>query len=309
MTVKANWEIRRKLRVSNYAARVKNISKVCRYFGISRQTYYSWKARFEKDGEPGLVNNKPCPQNPKMRVPQEIEEKIVYLRRTYHLGPERIYLFIGRYHPEMKVSESSVYRALRRHGLNRLPRNAKRRTVLTHRYEKQVPGHHIQVDVKFLSFKSPEGKPIKRFQYTAIDDATRIRALRIYERHNQKTAIKFIDHVIEKFPFRIHTVRTDNGHEFQAQFHWHVEDLGIRHVYIKPRTPRLNGKVERSHRTDDLEFYQLLSYTDDIDLNEKLKVWENYYNFDRPHGSLNGKSPYEVLKDKLSTGQTVSSII
>jgi len=104
-------------------------------------------------------------------------------------------------------------------------------------------------------------------------------------------------------------VRTDNGHEFQAQFHWHVEDLGIGHVYIKPRTPRLNGKVERSHRTDDLEFYQLLSYTDDIDLNEKLRVWEDYYNFDQPHGSLNGKAPYEVLKEKLSTGQSVSSIV
>ena len=88
---------------------------------------------------------------------------------------------------------------------------------------------------------------IKRYQYTAIDDATRIRALKIYDRHNQANAIDFIDYVIEKFPFRIKTVRTDNGHEFQAGFHWHVLDKGINHVYIKPGTPRLNGKVERSH--------------------------------------------------------------
>ena len=59
-------------------------------------------------------------------------------------------------------------------------------------------------------------------------------------------------YLIKKFPFRIHTIRTDNGHEFQSGFHWHVEDLGIRHVYIKPRTLRLNGKVERSHKTDDI---------------------------------------------------------
>ena len=72
-----------------------------------------------------------------------------------------------------------------------------------------------------------------------------------------------MDYVIAKFPFRIHTVRTDRGHEFQARFHWHVEDQGIQHVYIKPRTPQLNGKVERSHRTDETEFYQLLTYTDD----------------------------------------------
>ena len=55
---------------------------------------------------------------------------------------------------------------------------------------------------------------------------------------------------------------------------WHVEDQGIRHVYIKPRTPQLNGKVERSHRTDQTEFYQLLTYTDDIDLNSELATWE-----------------------------------
>jgi transposase InsO family protein len=105
--------------------------------------------------------------------------------------------------------------------------------------------------------------------------------------------------VIDKFPFRIHTIRTDRGHEFQAQFHWHVEDKGMRHVYIKPRTPRLNGKVERSHRTDKEEFYQLLSYTDDVDLNQKLAKWEQFYNFHRPHGAFSGKTPYEALRSSL----------
>ncbi len=85
-----------------------------------------------------------------------------------------------------------------------------------------------------------------------------------------------MNHVISKFPFRIQTVRTDNGHEFQAKFHWHVEDLGIRHVYIRPRTPRLNGKVERSHGTDEREFYQLLSYKGDVDLHDKLEQWESF---------------------------------
>lgn len=73
----------------------------------------------------------------------------------------------------------------------------------------------------------------------------------------------------------------------------------MRHVYIKPRTPRLNGKVERSHGTDQQEFYQLLTYTNDIDLNKKLGEWENFYNFYRPHGSLGGKIPYEILKNKM----------
>ncbi|MGE4609964.1 MAG: integrase core domain-containing protein, partial [Paracoccaceae bacterium] len=102
------------------------------------------------------------------------------------------------------------------------------------------------------------------------------------------SAIDFIDHIIEKFPLRIREVRTDNGHEFQAKFHWHVEDLGIRHAYIKRGTPQLNGKVERSHRSDQQEFYQLLSYKDDVDLEAKLAEWEKFYNFARPHGAHNG---------------------
>ena len=73
-------------------------------------------------------------------------------------------------------------------------------------------------------------------------------------------------------------LQTDNGAEFQSQFHWHLAARDIRHVYIRPRTPHLNGKVERSHRVDDQEFYQLLDrdgITDDIHLfNAKLREWE-----------------------------------
>ena len=131
---------------------------------------------------------------------------------------------------------------------DRLPSRVGRRAVHTHRYAKQVPGHHVQVDVTFLKLVGKDGRATRRYQYTAIDDATRIRALKVYTRHTQKNAMHFLDYVIKKFPFRMHTVRTDRGHEFQAQFHWHLADHGIRHVYIKARTPQLNGKVERSHR-------------------------------------------------------------
>ena len=141
---------------------------------------------------------------------------------------------------------------------------------------------------------------IRRYQYTAIDDVTRIRALKIFPRHNQENAIQFVDYVIQKFPFRIHTIRTDRGHEWQAKIHWHVEDQGILHTYIKPRSPQLNGKVERSHRTDHEEFYQLLTYKDDVDLDCKMAAWENFYNFNRPHGAHNGRTPYEMLRSMMS---------
>ena len=109
-------------------------------------------------------------------------------------------------------------------------------------------------------------------------------------RATRRTAIQFIDDVVRRLPFRVQVVQTDNGAEFQSQFHWHLETLDIRHVYIRPRTPHLNGKVERSHRVDDQEFYQLLDQdgiSDDIHLfNEKLREWEDYYNYHRPHGAL-----------------------
>jgi transposase InsO family protein len=295
---KAQRDILRKKRVLEHAERIGNIRRTCRYFGVARSAFYLWKQAYETYGDEGLVNKKPCPVNLKLRTAPEIVEKVLYLRRTYHLGPIRIVWYLERYHG-MKISDAGVYRVLRRNGLNRLPRRVGRRAVHTHRYAKQVPGHHVQVDVTFLTLKGKAGRSIRRFQYTAIDDATRIRALKVYRRHTQQNAIHFIDSVVEKFPFRIHTIRTDRGHEFQALFHWHVADKGMRHVYIKPRTPQLNGKVERSHRTDKQEFYQLLTYKGDVDLGKKLAEWENFYNYHRPHGAFSGRTPYEALRERL----------
>lgn len=299
MNIKAQRDISRKLKVFEHAKKIGNVAKTCRYFGISREAFYRWKRAYDKLGEQGLINNRPCPENPSRRTDPAIEEKVLYLRKKYHFGPLKITWYLERFHG-IKISRSGCYYVLLRHGLNRLPENMRKRHLAGFkRYEKQVPGHHVQVDVKFLFFKAADGKRIKRFQYTAIDDATRIRALKIYEKHNQNSSINFIDYVVDKFPFRIKQIRTDNGHEFQSQFNWHVKELGMEHVYIRPATPRLNGKVERSHRTDKQEFYQLLDYVDDVDLRKKLAEWEAFYNFHRPHSAHAGKSPYEMLKIKL----------
>src|SRR5204863_1795323 len=134
------------------------------------------------------------------------------------------------------------------------------------------------------------------------NDCTRIRVLKVYDACNQTSAIRFVDEVIRRLPFRVLVIQTDNGAEFQSRFHWHLEARDIRHVYIRPKTPHLNGKVERSHRVDEQEFYQLLDkdgIADDIHLfNDKLREWEDYYNYHRPHGALAGQTPYERLLAK-----------
>lgn len=132
---KAQRDIRRKLRILNYAKETGNISKTCRY--VSREIFYRWRRVYAEKGEEGLINSKPCPENPKLRTPPEIEEKIIYLRKTYHLGQLRISWFLKRYH-RIIISSGGVSGVLKRNGLNRLPKNAKSRTVKTHRYEKQV---------------------------------------------------------------------------------------------------------------------------------------------------------------------------
>ena len=80
---KAQRDINLKLRVLNYAKEIGNISKACRYFGISRKAFYQLKRVHEQHGEKALVNSKPCPENPELRTPLEIEEEILYLRRNH----------------------------------------------------------------------------------------------------------------------------------------------------------------------------------------------------------------------------------
>jgi transposase InsO family protein len=296
--IKDELNLRRKLLVLELIGSQSNVSKECKEFGISKSSYYEWKKKYETGGIEELRRKKPIPKSHPDQLSQDVVDKILELRKEYNLGPQRIAWYLERYHG-IHTSCSTVYRTLVRNSQSKLPKSAPRRAIHTKRYQKRVPGHHVQVDVKFIWLINSDKERVRRFQYTAIDDATRIRALRIYNKHTQKNAIDFVDYLIHKFPFRIHTIRTDRGHEFQAQFHWHVEDKGIQHTYIKTKSPQLNGKVERSHRTDKDEFYQLLTYTDDVDLNKKLEQWENFYNFNRPHTAFDGKTPYEALSSLL----------
>lgn len=79
----AQRDIRRKLRVLNYAQEIGNVARTCRFFGISREIFYRWKRAYEREGEEALINSKPCPENPSIRVPAAIEEKILHLRKHY----------------------------------------------------------------------------------------------------------------------------------------------------------------------------------------------------------------------------------
>lgn len=291
----------RRLAIIRHAQEVTgNVSATCRYFGITRQAFYTWLRRYEEHGPEGLRDRSRRPRVSPNATKAEVVGKIVYLRQSYHFGPHKISMYLKRYH-EVQISPSGVWRILKRLEMNRLPASQRYRRHVDRwkRYEKPLPGHRVQIDVKFIA--PLQGSRRKHYQFTAIDDCTRIRVLRIYDRLNQSSAIRFLDYVLEKLPFKVEVIQTDNGAEFGSQFHYHVLDRGIGHVYIKPATPRLNGKVERSHRIDAEEFYRMLDgvVIDDTGLfNERLQEWEDFYNFNRPHGGLGGQTPYERLREK-----------
>lgn len=139
---------------------------------------------------------------------------------------------------------------LRRNGVSRLPVERECVKSIPNDIASNCPTTIFRWTPAFLTFKGKSGEKVRRFQYTAIDDATRVRVLKVYEKHTRAHAIDVVNHIIGKCPFRIGEIRTDNGHEFRAKFHWHVEGLGIRHAYIRIGAPQLNVKVERSHRSD-----------------------------------------------------------
>ena len=285
-----------------------NVAATCRYYGISRQRFYRWQRRYEELGLAGLRDRSKRPHHCPKATSDEVIGKVIHLRQHYHFGPLKISMYLKRYH-DVEISQSGVWRILKRLDMNRLPSSAApqaaRAALETLRETTARASHPDGRQVHPTAARSPQ--TARYYQFTAIDDCTRLRVLRIYDRNNQNTAIQFLDYVCQKLPFRIDVIQTDNGSEFGSQFHWHVLDRGIRHVYIRPATPRLNGKVERSHRIDAEEFYRLLDgqVIDDARVfNERLAEWETYYNHHRPHGALGGQTPYERLHAKTQPTRT-----
>jgi transposase len=194
---------KRRLAVLRHVEEVSfNVAATCRYYGISRQCYYGWLRRYQADGLDGLKDRSSRPHHSPRVTQGEVIEKIVWLRKHYHFGPAKIAMYLARYH-DLTISTSGVWRILKRLGMNRLPASQRyqRRALRWKRYEKQRPGHQLQVDVKFIEPLGQTGRRKKYYQFTAIDDCTRLRVLRAYPRCDQKTAIAFVDDVMAKLPF------------------------------------------------------------------------------------------------------------
>ena len=141
-------------------------------------------------------------------------------------------------------------------GLPRPQRATRRRSLRQLKlFEKAKPGESVQVDVKVVKVGGT-----KAYQYTALDDCTRLRVLRLYRRLNTFSSLDVLAQVLRAMPFAIQQIQTDHGTEFSFGFVLAIERAGIRHRYIQPRRPEQNGKVQRSHRIDAEEFWGRQSF-------------------------------------------------
>ena len=217
------------------------------------------------------------------------------IREERRYGAVRASLYLQR-HYHAYVSPTTILKIFHRHHVGPVSQKKHRPGPKPPDAPLQVPGRSVQLDVKFVP---RAGRARQRFyQFTAIDEATRFRVLRIYDHDNTKTAIDFLREVQEHFPFATQKIQTDNGSSFGQQFTWHLSDLRISHKHIPPGCPEVNGKVERSHKTDSQEFYQGRHFKHKKDLARKLKRWETEYNEDRPHLALKGKTPAERVRGR-----------
>jgi transposase len=155
------------------------VIRACHKFSVPPSSVYLWKQKYKKKGELGFYREQPVAYRHPRRTAPEVVEKILALRTEHQLGFLRIMYYLDRCH-EIKISESTVSRVLKAHGLSSLPQTAPKCALHTQRYAETVPGHHVQVDVKFPQLKDQVGKTVKRYQYMAIDDATRIRVLLVF---------------------------------------------------------------------------------------------------------------------------------
>lgn len=175
----------------------------------------------------------------------------------------------------------------------------------------EVPGEKVQIDVKVVPTSCIRGKHRvdgkKMYQWTAIDECTRVRFTYGYEEHTPENSVDFLKRFIEWFQFEVKCVQTDNGTEFtykfisdkeKCPFEKKLEELGIEHKLIKPATPWHNGKVERSHRMDQRYFYEWENFKNMDDFNTKLRTHLEWTNT-KPMRIFKGKSPMQKLEEYL----------
>lgn len=302
---------RKKQAVVKYAEK-SGKSSASRMYGVSLSSIKRWCKRYDGTWQSLLERSHRPNSHPKRHTAKEEKQIKNSFRKCYaRYGWDGVYSDLLR--KKYTRSFSGMVYAAKRMGLTEQKKPPKKSRE-QRRYPKLLePGEKVQIDVKEVPYNCLRGKTLRDgkhlYQWTAIDECTRMRFVYGFEEHTPENTVRFLAMVIKAFPFKIKTIQTDNGTEFTYKF---ISDerispfdkvlnkLGIKHKLIPPRTPWHNGKVERSHRNDQRYFYDWETFRSVEELNEKLEkhlIWSN----NKTMRTLGRKSPIQLLAEKLAT--------
>ena len=298
------------------------VKKASIQFNEWPKTIYRWRERYDGKIESLKDKSRRPHSHPNQHTKEEIKLIRDYKRNNKETG--LVVLWIKLREAGYTRTIQGLYHVLQRLGIyEKAPRKAKEEEKVE-KIEVTYPGEKVQIDVKYVPTKcltkELQEKGEKFYQYTAIDEFTRIRYTWFTNEHSTYMSSEFVKRVVRYYPFKIETIQTDNGFEFTNRLNWNktkrnektmfettIEKLGIKYRQIKPYTPKENGKVERSHRKDQERFYYKRVFCSLEDLRNRGADWRKEYN-NFPMRPLGWLSPNEFLKKYKSQGESVVTI-
>jgi len=299
-------EAKKRLRWFEYYRKRGNACLPCRYFGISPQTFYRWKRRFDPHNLKSLEAKSSRPHQPRQpETPPEVVERIRQLREEYpRWGKDKLAVLLKR--EGINLSASTVGRTIKRlkaRGLLKEPVNATLAKLARKRkwkpryairkpkdYQVKNPGDLVELDTLTIRLL-PD---LVRYQFSARDIISKRDGVRVYSRQTSFCAALFLDYLEKKFPLKIKALQIDGGSEWKKDFEEECQKRNILLFVLPPRSPKLNGHVERANRTHREEFYEVKEIELSLhEHNKQLEEWENTYNYIRPHQGLDYLTPHE----------------
>jgi len=280
---------------------IKDMSKVCPF---SERCLKYWLAAFREFGIDGLENKSRRPKSNPKETPIRIKEKIIELRKDKKQCALKIMWDL--LDEGIIIHFQTIQKIIKTEGLTRKYRTRKKN--IPYETKQWMPGEMVEIDVKWVPGRIHGDR---YYQFTAIDCASRWRYLNAYPFQSNDFAVKFVEELMAIAPFKIKAIKTDNGSIFTNRYLGYAmskdplnirlhdfdvlcNNMDIMHYLIDPGKPAQNGKVERSHRTDQQKFYDEESFATFEELKYKLRLWNMFYN-DTKHCSLGGKTPNQAL--------------
>ena len=290
-------------------ARRKGQSFAARVYGVSLSSVKRWDKRY--DGTWQSLKERSHRPHKHPRQHTEAEEMMIssaFWNQYERYGWDGVYVE-AKANGYSRSLSGMIYAAKRLELVEKARKKAGKR--ISRRYpELLTPGEKVQIDVKEVPFCCLRGDLLRYnkhlYQWTAIDECTRLRFVYGFEEHAPENSVKFLKMLVKVFPFKIQTIQTDNGTEFtykyiseteECPFDTELRKLNIEHKLIPPRTPWHNGKVERSHRNDQRYFYDWETFRSVEDLNKKLAEHLKWSN-NKPMRTMKDKSPIMLLEEK-----------